>query len=381
MSAGQWWREQFCQSNKMFKALNTQTDKEIIILDREWLDCVNHLRALDRQDVLVCPECKQPVRVRAGEIKRWHFAHKHLQDCPLQHESPQILQARALLYQWLVSKFESAAVTLEKKLDRDFLPRPVDCWVETKQDRFAYWIVEAQVKPQQRDAFLDGFDALGVNIHWVFLTRMLNENEESPGEIFLTTTEREFRHSSEYDQIGQSFTSASHDHGLSLHYLDPDGETLTTYRSLHLVHEPQVYAGRKERHALVDMLVLGSTGEFVHPGEHEQLQAWKEEKVEYEVKQKKLEEKQRREQQEAQKRWEDLQRDYSAFRVEHFVPPRTPVQPKQDDPKPAGYTQVLSSTPKEAVCELCGQVTSDWYTYDNKTKKCKCMDCYRRMSS
>lgn len=33
---------------------------------------------------------------------------------------------------------------------------------------------------------------------------------------------------------------------------------------------------------------------------------------------------------------------------------------------------------KEAECELCGQITRQWYVYDNKTGKCKCMDCYRR---
>lgn len=362
----------------MFKALNTQTGKEVIILDREWMERLNHLRALDRKDKLVCPECKQPVRVRAGRVKRWHFAHKHLRDCPLGKESPEILQARALLYQWLVSKFEAAHVTLEKKLDRDFLPRPVDCWVETKQDRFAYWLVESQVKPQQRDAFLDGFDDLGVKIHWVFLTRMLNENEAEPGEIFLTTTERDFMQSSEYDKIGQNV--AGFRYGFTLHYLDPAEETVTSYRSLHLVHTPQVFAGRKESHPLAAMKVLPSTGEFVHPGEHKQLQAWKKEKADYDAKQKELEAERRRKEQEAEKQWQELQRDLAKSQIERFEPPAKPIYPRRDDPKPSRYTQVMDSTPKEAVCELCGQVTSEWYAYDNKTKKCKCMDCYRRMS-
>lgn len=374
----------------MFKALNTQTDKEVIILDREWIERLNHLRVLDRKDNLVCPECKQPVRVRAGHVKRWHFAHKHLQDCPLASESPQILQARALLYQWLVGKFEAAHVTLEKKLDRDFLPRPIDCWVETQQDRFAYWLVEAQVKPQQRDAFEDGFDDLGVNIHWVFLTRMLNENEEEPGEIYFTTTEREFMQSSEYDQIGHNVAYFL-PYRFSLHYLDPDEETVTTYRDLHLVHKPQVFQGRKESHPLTAMKVLPSTGEFVHPGEHKQLQAWKKEKVEYEAKQKELEAERlrkqqeeeaelRRKEQEVEKQWQELQRDLAKPQVERFESSLSPLQPRRDDSRIDKLFEELSA-PKEAECEECGKITSNWYTYDNETKKCKCMECYRRKSS
>jgi len=356
----------------MFKALNTKTDKEVIILDREWMERLNHLRALDRKDKLVCPECKQPVRVRAGQVKRWHFAHKHLRDCPLSKESPEILQARALLYQWLVSKFESSHVTLEKKLDRDFLPRPIDCWVETRQNDFAYWLVEAQVKPQQRDAFADGFDDLGINVHYLFLTRMLNENKEEPGEIYLTTTERDFMQPSEYDQIGHN-VAYSLPHRFSLHYLDPNEETVTTYRDLHLVHRPQVFEGLCKIHPLAEMLVLGTTGEFVHPDEHEQLQTWKKEKADFETRQMELEAERRRKQQEAEKQWQQLQRDLAEPQVERFEPPLSPRQPRRDDSR-------IDKLFIEAECEECGQVTSHWYAYDNKTKKCKCMDCYQRKS-
>lgn len=45
-----------------------------------------------------------------------------------------------------------------------------------------------------------------------------------------------------------------------------------------------------------------------------------------------------------------------------------------------GYAQAMSPSVEESVCELCGNVTTKWYAYDNKTKKCKCMDCYRRLS-
>ena len=110
----------------MFKALHRPSGEEIVILEPRWRRQLDTLRLLDAQDDLVCQGCLQPVRVRAGEVKRWHFAHKHLQNCPYEFESPVLLQCRAVLYEWLVSQLGEDVVTLEKKSP---LPRPVDCWV------------------------------------------------------------------------------------------------------------------------------------------------------------------------------------------------------------------------------------------------------------
>ena len=113
----------------MYKAINIQDGTDIVILDSRWKDAVDSLRSLDRQGVLLCQGCKQPLRLRAGEVRRWHFAHKHLANCSYGHESPELLNARAVLYEWLVTKF-GEKVTIEKKVDGGHFSRPVDCWVE-----------------------------------------------------------------------------------------------------------------------------------------------------------------------------------------------------------------------------------------------------------
>lgn len=62
--------------------------------------------------------------------------------------------------------------------------------------------------------------------------------------------------------------------GRSLHYLDAEQRTLTTFRGLHLVHLPHVFAGQKERHSLATIQVSPQTGEFVHPGEYDRLRRY-----------------------------------------------------------------------------------------------------------
>src|SRR5512142_3033822 len=123
----------------MYKSIHTQTSEEIIILHPRWRGQIDRLREMDHADLLVCQGCNQPVRVKAGEVKRPHFAHKHLQACSYATESPEILNARATLYEWLLAAFGSGAVTLEKQVDNLNLPRAFDCWVELRGRTFAYW--------------------------------------------------------------------------------------------------------------------------------------------------------------------------------------------------------------------------------------------------
>lgn len=340
----------------MYKAINRDTNAEIVILEPAWADRLNSLRAWDRGDVLVCQECQQPVRVRAGRVRAWHFAHKHREDCPLGRESPQLLQARAALYRWLVAKFGAERVTLEKRINGSKLPRPVDCWVTGTQQSFAYWIFEAGLKPQRRDALHTALNRPDVLAHWLFLSAMLQQDEDNRETVYLTTTEREFMQSSEYDQPTMP-------RGGSLHYLDQETGRVTTYRGLRLKHSPQVFQGKQRVHPLDEILVSPKTGEFVHPGEHEQLQVYREE------------------QQRQEKIIAKLTPLPSPQRPLIVPPPTIVVSPPlisrssadSFPPSPGGALDMPAG-----ICETCGEETRDWWYYDGKTGMCQCRKCQRK---
>ena len=176
----------------MFKAIHTRDNQEIIILDPAWEDAtqLNVLRDQDHRDLLICQECRQPVRVRAGEERQWHFAHKQRQNCIYQSESATLLYARATLYRWLVEKFGADQVALEQKMEDLDFPRPIDVWVRGEKGSIAYWIIDTGIKTDIREVLRQRFQQLGVHIQWVFTTSMLREQEE-PGRVTLTTTERD----------------------------------------------------------------------------------------------------------------------------------------------------------------------------------------------
>jgi len=316
-----------------------QDGTDIVILDSRWKDAVDSLRSLDRQGALLCQGCKQPLRLRAGEVRRWHFAHKHLENCGYGHESPELLNARAILYEWLVGKF-GKKVTIEKKVDDTRFSRPIDCWVEQENESIAYWIVDAAIKPQIREKVQAGFRQLRAIVNWVFITQMLHEDKDEPEHLHLTTTERELMQHTAYDDAVKNGYGA----GKSLHYLNADDRTLTTYRGLHLAHSPQLFKGHKERHELSAVLVSPHDGAFVHPGEHERLQQFKQGQAEREKQQRK---------------WVETQ----------TIVDTIDEQTKRD---------YATRTEPEGVCEFCGLKTSEWWSYDGKSGTCKCKACYRQ---
>jgi hypothetical protein len=253
----------------MYKALDIRDNTEVVILDSKWLRAINQLREFDHQDILVCQGCKQPVRVRAGEQRREHFAHKHLENCDYADESAVLRNARAVLYEWLVSKF-GETVTLEKKIDGTNLFHPIDCWVNQDSTVFAYWIFDSTLKPEKRRPLQAGLEKLGVHVNWVFALEMLHTEQDHPDKLVLSTTEREFIRRSKYDISTKGYFVNG-----SLHYLDAENRKLTTFRCLSLYHEPQIYKGIRQTSALEKILVSPQNGEFVHAGEYAKLKRYR----------------------------------------------------------------------------------------------------------
>jgi len=338
----------------MFKALHKPSGEEIIILEPRWRRQLDTLRLLDAQDDLVCQGCLQPVRVRAGDVKRWHFAHKHLQNCPYEFESPGLLQCRAVLYEWLVSQLGEGVVTLEKKTH---LPRPVDCWITSASGDVCYWIIDSRMPPVERQNLSAGLAGMCSHPAWVFSASMLHLDDDSLERIYLTTTERAFMQHTEYDEAVQS-TYASP--GSSLHYLDADLEALITFRGLQVYHHPQLYAGHRHENPLSQVRLVPQTGEFVHPGEDERLGRYRTAILAREREQQKTEQRINRK----------ITELFGKMKTQAGVPARTSVASLRQLENP-GETGL----PK---CVFCGQATDDYWYLNRIDNTCKCRDCYRQ---
>ncbi len=308
---------------------------------------------MDRADWLVCQGCRQPLRVKAGAVKRPHFAHKHLQACSFGTESPEILMARAALYDWLIERFPRG-VTLEKQLEPEAgLPRPVDCWVETPSGALAYWIIDVGIKLETREVIKAALTRPGISPTWVFLYWMLNEEKRVFHSLLLSPTERVFLQSTPLDEM----LSASGDLGRSIHYLDAKNQILTTYRNLTLLHRPNWFQGLKKNTPFDSVEVDRSTGGFMHPGEEQRRHAFLKKRKRLAEKRKKFEIGEVEDNPPRLKKKEFSRRDSWGLKTDFELP-----EPKE---------------PEALRCVQCGEITTDYWTtfFEGDQKVCRCRKC------
>jgi hypothetical protein len=340
----------------MFKAINTTSNEAIISLDIMGEAETAEARRKGQEGSLCCQVCREPVFLKAGTERRTHFAHKTLRNCPTRNEPADILEARAVLYQWLRSKFGDVA-TIERQVDNSDLSRPFDCWVTREEDNLAYWLIGKRVPFEELASIERAAEKNNAHLTWTFLSKVLRRPERVPSSVSLSTTERHCLKNSDYDAAYERTSRGT------LHYIDSDRTTIATLRALHCVHHPQMYAGHEIRTTMSEVLVAPKTGEFVHPGEHDKLEVTRR-------KSRERKERNRREADESRRMAEEAQARMTDPSGQRHRPERRLAA--------MSYPTPPSGANREAICTECDQVTTDWWMYDGKTDTCRCNVCRRR---
>jgi hypothetical protein len=330
----------------VYKAVHRQSGEEILTLHPDWRGRKNELRRLTGEDLLVCQGCRQAVRLKAGPHKRPHFAHRHLQGCSYGQESPRVLAARALLYEWLA---DQAPGRVEAEVSLPGLLRPADAILHQEAQNggdVVFWVVDALMKQETRLRLRAAFQNAGMRPVWILHAHLLHPDTNHTGWIYLSPCERDCLRQTPYDEIGRENHLLAQDFGCSLHYLDLASGLLTTFRSLERVHAPNVFSGRREECPL-DQLRIDACGEPVYPGEASDLDASRAARMR---------------QTERVKRWLE-----PAPRIQQ---PALPHVPDAEQPRPP-------ASQERVTCIYCGEITTDWWTAwsEEGERLGKCRSC------
>jgi len=219
----------------MFRALDRLSGDSVISLDSRWDHGVGLLRRRCRDDEILCPECQQPVRLRAGSIRRRHFAHLSRSDCPLARESVEVLAARAMLYR-LLQRIFGDKVSVEEPIPGKVNER-ADVVVTLDDHKAAYFIVPRQIT-RDRDAFVKSREKAYQYVHWILLPRLLKKAPKKDNEFLLSTTARDLASCAG----AEALYPVKHDLKLgSLCYLYHKHDRLVLLRGLRCVHGPNVF--------------------------------------------------------------------------------------------------------------------------------------------
>jgi len=350
----------------VFKVFDVEANEFRTVLDwktREELESI--FRAAGRAGQLLCPHCREQVIFRYSDIHMPHFAHKALGACPYSSESMAILQARAALYGFLKKHF-GASVEIEHALPASDMPRPVDCWVQRDGKPIAYWLMEKGTRGTVRiDALHKGITGTGAIVHFVFLAQILRELPEEKGVFRLTPTEEHLMYRSKWDNAYSDYKYSAG----SLHYLNvlEQSAELVTLRSLRYERCVRHFSSSNIlRTEISKMAVDAESGEFVHPGEESLLLEYQREKSKARM------ERQRRAipHRDAPILVERSETEALVFTKSIYA------SGELDRCEPVLREGKIGSQERAGPCERCGIVTSDWMSFDGKTGRCKCNNCF-----
>ncbi|EKD81530.1 MAG: hypothetical protein ACD_39C01767G0005 [uncultured bacterium] len=347
----------------MFRAQNKLNGNFLVSIDPVWLSQKEVLADICQTDQVICPYCKEPVRLRAGKYRRWYFAHKTLLNCPFTHESPTVLEARAALYEWLLTKVPSKpgwSVDVEIPTGDPSMKKRVDCLLKSQSKAFAYIIFDKSVKLGTRQELQDQICQKGWHLNVLFAMDFFKP-ANYPNSVLLSTTERDFLTMTEFDlfdEIGQESFG-------SLFYINGKTREIKVIRRASLMHSPQIFEGEIFDEELQKVLISPKTGELVLPGEYEKLQALKEAK-------------RAQEKRDNEHRERILQEQLAMMKKTETRSERTGSEILKQtllEPPPENHQQTQASLP---VCLICHQPSSDWWYYDGITNTCKCQNCSDR---
>jgi hypothetical protein len=329
----------------MFVAIRSNDDGRVTSIDPAWDNQTQLLRELAQNGELLCPGCRQQLWFRTGEVRRRHFAHRSLTDCPLENQSAETLEVKAQLYLFLQTKFPDA-VALDKVIGNPGLDKIVDVLVETGSGaKFAYWVFDREQR--DRDAFWPYRSLAGVFAHFIHAGSTLRQ--DFPDQIKLSASQREFISSTDFD-AAVAMEGAGH-----LNFYQVETSTLSIYRGLYCVHRPNLYRWKALRQGHLDSaLVSPKTGEILHLEDEEARRTWRQQK----------------------RKHEQLVSSAPEIGLKSSVNPATEAPRENGEPLDETKSQTqLPSLNGPFRCEDCGIETTEWSSATPSAGTCVCKSC------
>ncbi|WFB37683.1 competence protein CoiA family protein [Kiritimatiellota bacterium B12222] len=333
----------------MFTAKIKRDAGMVNILDAKWQQQGELLRGLTQRGELVCPHCGQDINLRDGDVRRRHFAHRTLADCPFKEPSAEVLDIKTTLYQWLESKMPGN-VQMDCRLEMPGKEVYWDFLVESENGkRFGYWIVDRQVRDRT-----ERFDAaekqgiLPVILHTASVLKFHTDDI-----LELTASQRAFRKRSIYDVVLQG-KSGGHLQFLTGH------KDLKIFRGLSLLHKPNLYEWDVLRSGgLDDAFFDDATGELFFKEDQDAERVFEEQQK-----------------QRGKKREEDKKASVQrSAPVASGMSYRTSTLQFKESVVRESSGNVQNRFNQPVECEDCGQMTCDLVKWIPKTGKCVCRAC------
>ncbi len=134
----------------------------ISVMDRWHLD---ELKELRKKRLFYCQMCKEPVQLKLGTKKQWHFAHQANFECDflIERETLYHLKGKRHLYEWLKRQFNEVALEVYLPIIRQ---RP-DLLLRYQHTLYALEFQCSPISPTLLTKRTNGYLQLGITPMWI----------------------------------------------------------------------------------------------------------------------------------------------------------------------------------------------------------------------
>lgn len=268
----------------MFEVQLFDTMQRIVTLDGKWKGKEETLRSLAKEDRVVCKKCLGLVWFRYKEMegkssRRPHFSHRAEKGCQLGKRTAGVLEAQAVLYEWLEEKYPEQ-VELDGEYDGFWAEIATVTLRRDDQQNVVYWILEKGFRNAEyfmkylEDRQNGSFGHVVITSSEFFFEETSHYDQtvnKAKKMITLTPTMRCYITSSKYDDLlaGQCFSKTKG----HLTILYPELKELLILRRLSVLKCNRNYSWEWERRAkLGDVLLDDINGELIVEADLDQLQ-------------------------------------------------------------------------------------------------------------
>ncbi|WP_096435723.1 competence protein CoiA [Alteribacter populi] len=145
----------------------TRSDGTFLTLCDGWTK--KQLEDMRRIDSFLCPDCRNPVKMKLGSQKVWHFAHEKARSCQgsIKNETIDHLQGKYFLFEWLSDQ------NINVKVEQ-FLPslsqRP-DLMFDYQNTKWIFELQHSSIPYHQFTKRQQGYENAGYQARWIGLTK------------------------------------------------------------------------------------------------------------------------------------------------------------------------------------------------------------------
>lgn len=350
----------------MFTCTHQITGKRITSISRKWHGREEELRAMGRNDSLICSFCKEPLTFRHGAVKRAHFAHRKASECPLDsHRSAEELEAKVLLFERLE---ETSGIQVEVDVLLNGETCPIDILVSKNGNpAYAYWFLSQNRREMEK--FLHPATSRDIPYFLIYTQSKLLQLRQS---LYLQKPQRDnISYHKEFDDF--SFTHRGH-----LNFIDTKTAEISIFRGLRSRHDKQVFDYHVIRRCPVNQLIIQPDGEWLTEGDitysrERKIQIKKEKEAA--TKQQRIDQQERKiriqRQQEADKKRAIFEAEAEKRRVVLEEKSQEKSQRSEDLRRELEYEKIHG---RYRLCIYCGNKTDQW-SIRKPDGQCVCSPC------